>query len=149
MSGSGMVVLKRRLCGRSPPGRRLSWNAEVIPVHIKGGEARHPTLENRGPEATQPWSPTLIPSGVRERGDFPKRWALHTAELAQPIMPAPLLCLPSSSASVPLWCQKTCIWGEGTRLSATRECRRHPHDLICTFRKAMPVGTEAKMVCDD
>jgi hypothetical protein len=75
-----MVVLKRRLRGRTLPGRRFSWNAEVLPLHIKGGEARHPTSENREPEATQPWSPTLISSGVRERGDFPKRWALHNTQ---------------------------------------------------------------------
>ncbi len=84
MSGSDMVVLKRRLCGKSLPGRRFSWNAGLLPLHIKGRTARHPTSENRGPEATQPWSPTLIPSGVVGRGDLPKRWALHTAELHNP-----------------------------------------------------------------
>ena len=139
-----MVVLKRRLRGRTLPGRKFSWNAEVLPLHIKGGEARHPTSENREPEATQPWSPTLIFIGRERKGRFPQEMGV-----AQHTIPAPRLCLSSSCARVALRCQKTCIWDEGSRLSATRNCRWHPHDLICTFQKAMPVGTEAKMVCAD
>jgi len=77
-------------------------------------DIQHQRIENRKPlsHGVLP----LIPSGVGGRGDFPKGWALHTAESAQPKIPAPRLCLPSSSARVPLQCQKTCIWDERSRL---------------------------------
>lgn len=144
-----MVVLKRGLCGKRLRGRRFSWNAEVLPFHIKGVKARHPTSENRGPEATQPWSPTLIPSGVGGRGDFPKRWALHTAESEQPTIPALDSACPHRLPEC-LYNAKKLAYGmedRGFLLQGTVD-GTHKIQFAHSERQCL-VGTEASMICDD